>query len=199
MRVIGLTGGVGSGKSYVAHYLEKHGQMELLLADELGHMAMAPGTESFQQIVARFGEQVLCEDGSLNRGKIAEIVFRDSLAMEDLNAIIHPVVKSYIAEYIRERRDRPGTILLESAILYESGCEQLCDEIWYVHVPEELRIGRLSSDRGYTEEKSRSVIARQQPEEFFRKHADRVIENAGTRQELEEVLESMLEAMIPAQ
>lgn len=194
MRVIGLTGGVGSGKSYVAHYLEEHGQMELLVADELGHMAMAPGTESFRQIVARFGEQLLCEDGSLNRDKIAEIVFWNPSAMEDLNAIIHPVVKSYIAAYIRERQECSGTILLESAILYETGCEQLCDEVWYVHVPEELRICRLCSDRGYTEEKSRAIITRQQPERFFLEHADRVIENAGTKQDLEKVLESMIPA-----
>lgn len=195
MRVIGLTGGVGSGKSYVAHYLAEHGQMELLLADELGHMAMEVGTESFRQIVARFGEQVLCEDGSLNRGKIAEIVFGAPSAMEDLNGIIHPVVKSYIADYIRERQDRSGTILLESAILYETDCESFCDEVWYVHVPEELRISRLCADRGYTEEKSRAIIARQQPEEFFRKHADRIIENTGTKQDLEQ----MLQSMVPAQ
>lgn len=192
MRVIGLTGGVGSGKSYVAHYLEEHGQMELLIADELGHIAMQPGTESFRQIVTRFGEQVLCEDGSLNRAKIADIVFGNPSAMEDLNAIIHPVVKSYIADYIRERQDCLGTILLESAILYETGCERFCDEVWYVHVPEELRIRRLCADRGYTEEKSRAIIARQQPKEFFLEHADRVIENVGTKQDLEKILESMI-------
>lgn len=195
MRVIGLTGGVGSGKSYVAHYLEEHGRMELLIADELGHVAMAPGTEGFRHIVARFGKEFLCEDGSLNRNKIAEIVFRDSFAMDDLNAIVHPIVKSYIADYIRARQDSPGTILLESAILYETSCEQFCDEVWYVHVPEQLRICRLSADRGYTEEKSKAIIARQQPEKFFLEHADRVIENAGTRQDLEKILE----AMIPAQ
>lgn len=194
MRVIGLTGGVGSGKSYVAHYLAKYGQMELLVADELGHMAMEAGTESFRQILARFGEQILREDGSLDRGKIAEIVFRDSVAMEDLNGIIHPVVKSYIADYIRERRDRSGTILLESAILYESCCDSFCDEVWYVHVPEKLRICRLCADRGYTEEKAKAIIARQQPEEFFRRHADRIIENIGTKQDLERVLESMIPA-----
>lgn len=194
MRVIGLTGGVGSGKSYVAHYLAKHGQMELLIADELGHVAMEPGTESFRQIVARFGEQLLCEDGSLNRDKIAEIVFWNPSAMEDLNAIIHPVVKAYIADYIRERQECLGTILLESAILYETACDQLCDEVWYVHVPEELRICRLCSDRGYTEEKSRAIIAKQQPEKFFLEHADQVIENAGTKQDLERVLESMIPA-----
>ena len=152
------------------------------------------GTESFRQIVARFGEQLLCEDGSLNRDKIAEIVFWNPSAMEDLNAIIHPVVRAYIADYIRERQECPGTILLESAILYEAACDQFCDEVWYVHVPEELRICRLCTDRGYTEEKSRAIIAKQQPEGFFQEHADRVIENAGTKQDLEQALESMIPA-----
>lgn len=195
MRVIGLTGGVGSGKSYVARYLAERGGMELLIADELGHVAMETGTEGFRRIVCRFGEDIVLPDGSLDRSKIAEIVFGDAKAMEDLNAIIHPAVKSYIADYLWERRDCPGTVLLESAILYEAGCEPFCDEVWYVYVPVEERIRRLQADRGYPEEKSRAIIARQQPEQFFFERADRVIENTADRQ----TLERQLETLIPAQ
>ncbi len=192
MRVIGLTGGVGSGKSYVAHYLQERYQMELLIADDLGHMAMEPGTESFDQIVSRFGKDVIGADGTLDRGRIAERIFRDPRAMADMNAIIHPVVKSYIADYIQKRKKEKGTILLETAILYETGCNEFCDEVWYVYVPEEVRIRRLMRERGYTEEKSRAIMAKQQPDAFFLDRADCVIDNTGDRQALEKLLETMI-------
>lgn len=192
MRVIGLTGGVGSGKSYVAHYLQQHCGMELLIADDLGHVAMRPGTDSFAKIVARFGENVVTADGTLDRRRLADIIFHDPVAMADMNAIVHPVVQAYIADYIEKRRGLEGTILLETAILYETGCDALCDEIWYVSVPEEIRIRRLMQDRGYTEEKSRAIIARQYSDAFFRERADRIIDNAGNRQDLQNCLETMI-------
>lgn len=192
MRVIGLTGGVGSGKSYVAHRLQELYGMELLIADELGHVAMEPGTESFDQIVARFGADVVMEDGTLDRKGLADIIFHDSQALADMNAIVHPAVKEYLADFINERRELPGIILLENAILYETGCDAFCDEVWYVSVPEEIRIKRLMADRGYTEEKSRAMIASQQPESFFQKRVDRIVDNIGTRQELEKRLETLI-------
>lgn len=195
MRVIGLTGGVGSGKSYVAHRLQELYGMELLIADELGHVAMEPGTDSFDRIVARFGRTVVRGDGTLDRKCLADRIFHDPQALADMNGIVHPVVKAYLADFIDSRRNTAGTILLENAILFETGCDAFCDEIWYVSVPEGIRIKRLMADRGYTEEKSRAIIARQRPESFFRERADRIIDNAGNRQELEK----MLEAMIPFQ
>lgn len=192
MRVIGLTGGVGSGKSYVARRLQELHGMELLIADELGHVVMEPGTDSFDQIVARFGADVVMEDGTLDRKELADIIFHDPQALADMNAIVHPAVKAYLADFINTRQELPGTILLENAILYETGCDAFCDEVWYVSVPEEIRIKRLMADRGYTEEKSRAMIASQQPENFYRERADRVIDNIGTRQELEKRLETLM-------
>lgn len=192
MRVIGLTGGVGSGKSYVAHRLQELYGMELLIADDLGHVAMEPGTDSFDQIVTRFGTDVVTADGTLDRKRLADLIFHDPQALEDMNRIVHPVVKAYLADFIDRRRALAGTILLENAILFETGCDTLCDEVWYVSVPEEIRIRRLMADRGYTEEKSRAIIARQQPDVFFREKADRIIDNAGDRQELEKMLETMI-------
>lgn len=192
MRVIGLTGGVGSGKSYVAHRLQELYGTELLIADELGHVAMVPGTDSFDRIVARFGVDLVREDGTLDRKHLADIIFHDPQALEDINAIVHPVVKEYLVDFINRRRGLPGIILLENAILYETGCDAFCDEVWYVSVPEEIRIRRLMSDRGYTEEKSRAMIASQRSELFFRERADRIIDNAGSRQELDKKLEVMM-------
>lgn len=192
MRVIGLTGGVGSGKSYVARRLQERYGVELLIADELGHVAMEPGTDSFAQIVALFGKSVVRENGTLDRQRLAEIIFHDPQALATINEIVHPVVKAYLIDYIDRRRNRDGTILLENAIMYETGCDALCDEVWYVSVPEELRIRRLMADRGYTEEKSRAIIAEQHPDSFFRERADRVIDNAGEKQRLDQILETMI-------
>lgn len=192
MRVIGLTGGVGSGKSYVAHCLQKLYGMELLIADELGHVAMEPGTDSFDRIVARFGADLVMEDGRLDRKGLADIIFHDPQALTDMNGIVHPAVKEYLADFISKRQELSGTILLENAILYETGCDAFCDEVWYVSAPEEIRIRRLMADRGYTEDKSRAIIVSQQPESFFRERADRIIDNAGSRQELKKQLETMI-------
>lgn len=192
MRVIGLTGGVGSGKSYVAHRLQELYGMELLIADELGHVAMEPGTDSFDRIVARFGADLVMEDGRLDRKGLADIIFHDPQALTDMNGIVHPAVKEYLADFISKRQELSGTILLENAILYETGCDAFCDEVWYVSAPEEIRIRRLMADRGYTEDKSRAIIVSQQPESFFRERADRIIDNAGSRQELKKQLETMI-------
>lgn len=192
MQVIGLTGGVGSGKSYIARRLQERYGMELLIADELGHMVMEPGTDAYAQIVAQFGKSVVREDGTLDRSRLAEMIFHDPQALKRMNEIVHPAVKACLIDYIDRRRDRDGIILLESAIMYETGCDALCDEVWYVSVPEEVRIRRLMEDRGYTREKSCAIMAGQQPDSFFRQRADRVIDNAGEKQHLDRVLEAMI-------
>lgn len=192
MYVIGLTGGVGSGKSVVAKLIRDMYNVELLIADDLGHMLMEKGTDGFRDVVSCFGDKILASDGSIDRGKLAEVVFGNSEALEKMNAIIHPKVKKYISDYISDRQDMRGVILLESAILYETGCDELCNEVWYVFVPRKIRIKRLEKGRGYTVKKAESIMDRQQPDEFYFKRADCVIENGGTMEELKESLKSEL-------
>lgn len=196
MRVIGITGGVGSGKSYVAHRLRELYQAELLVADDLGHVAMEPGTEGYRQIIARFGAGLVMADQTLDRKELAQIIFQDEKALRDMNAIVHPIVKQYIEDYIKMRKEKSGTILLETALMYETGCDAFCDEVWYVFVPVETRVRRLQEDRGYSKEKSRSIIAKQRPEDFFRERADRLIDNSGGKQELEVVLQVLRDCFI---
>lgn len=185
MKVIGLTGGVGSGKSLAAQLLKELFHAQLLIADNLGHVAMEPGTTGYKQIIIRFGEGVLLEDGRINREALAAVIFQDEQARKDLNGIIHPMVLEYMEKYIQERKNQEGLIILESAILFESGCHNLCDEIWYVRVSEEVRKQRLAKNRGYTEEKSTSIMAKQLSEEEFLSRCDVIIENNGTKEELE--------------
>lgn len=184
MFVIGITGGVGSGKSLVAKLVKEKYNAGLLIADELGHLVMQPGSPGYSKIVKRFGEGIIGAGGAVDRKKLADIIFNDDTARSDMNSIIHPEVKSYIGRYINDRKDMDGLIILETAIMYETGCDKFCNEVWYVYVPADIRIKRLSENRGYPEEKSRSIIEKQKPDRFFMEKADRVIDNSGSVESL---------------
>lgn len=190
--VIGLTGGVGSGKSLVAQMLCEACGASLLIADDLGRVVMEPGTCGFDRIVAHFGRQVVKPDGTLDRKLLSDIVFREEPEREALSGIVHPLVIEYIKKYVQERKHRGGVIVLESAILFESGCDRFCDEIWYVSVSDEIRKQRLADHRGYSEQKTQSIIAKQMSREEFLRRCDVVIENNGTTQELRQAIEKAL-------
>ncbi len=193
MYVIGLTGGVGSGKSLVAEKLSGICDAELIIADEIAHVVMKSGTECFRKIVERFGTQIVAEDGEFDRKALAKIMFEDKAALEDMNSIVHPEVKEYIRKYIEERKAQKGIIVFETAIMYETGCDKLCDEVWYVHVPAVIRMERLKKSRGYSDEKSRSIMEQQYDDEFFMERADVMIENSGDIGELEYNIKQKLE------
>ena len=184
MKVIGLTGGVGSGKSLAAQMLAQEYQAQLVITDELGHTVMEQGQRAYEEILGHFGRELMQEDGTIDRTLLAQKVFADEQEREWLNSVIHPAVIRYIEEYIAARKEEPGTIVLESALLFESGCDRFCDEVWYVCVPEAVRRQRLAESRGYSQEKITSILKRQLGEEEFRRRSDEVIENDGTMEEL---------------
>lgn len=191
MFVLGITGGVGSGKSLVAKRISKKYNANLLIADKLGHVVMKPESLGFKKIICRFGENIVGSDGTIDRKKLADIIFNDDSAREELNSIIHPEVMSYIRQYIDDRKDMNGIIIVETAIMYETECDKLCDEIWYVYVPADIRIKRLSASRGYSEEKSRAIIESQKPDKFFIDRADKIIDNAGSKGSLTSVIDAL--------
>ncbi len=188
MRVIGLTGGVGSGKSLAAHILAAECGAELLITDGLAHSVMEPGGECHRQIVEQYGSEIVGDDGRIDRNVLASKIFSDERARQELNAIVHPAVIRYVKKYIDERRDQPGTIVLESALLFEADCDRLCDVVWYVRVSEEARRKRLQDSRGYTQEKISAIMEGQLSEEEFIRRSDVVIDNDGTEEELREKL-----------
>lgn len=196
MYVIGITGGVGSGKSLVAKKLEELYNVELLTADELGHIVTMRGYLGYKKVKERFGEDILDKDGFIDRKKLADIIFNDDDARKDINDIIHPEVISYIQNYISERREKKGCIILETAIMYETGCDKLCDEVWYVYVPKDIRIERLRKNRGYSYKKSCAIIEKQKSDMYFIEKADFVIENLGSIEELEQNLRILPERII---
>lgn len=192
MYVIGLTGGVGSGKTVVAHTLAEITGARVLLADELGHLVMEKGEKGYQEIVRTFGEEILDEQGKVNRETLAGIVFADEGKLEMLNQIVHPAVREYLRNDIEKRRAEEGFLVLETAIMFETGCDTLCDEVWYVHVPEEIRMERLAKNRGYSGEKSRSIMKQQLSEREFRRRCKRVICNDGNLEALERNIRQLI-------
>ena len=181
--VIGVAGGVGSGKSTVLDVLEKEYHAHVCMADELGHMAMKRGTDAYLRIVERFGDGILLEDGEIDRNALAEIVYQDKGCLTALNGIIHPFVKREIR---RQMEDFPPEriFVLETAILFETRCDELCDEVWGVITEDETRIRRLSVSRGYTREKAEYIMKSQMSNAELARRCDYVLVNDGAREEL---------------
>ena len=147
MKVTGVTGGVGAGKSMVLELLKKEYGARLFPADEIGRKLMEPKGACFAPVVKAFGKAVVKADGRLDRGKIAEIVFGDEEALGQLNGIIHPAVRREIETGLQKLKEEDLAVI-ESAILLEAGYEDICEEIWYVYAPEEIRISRLMEKIG---------------------------------------------------
>ena len=190
-RVIGITGGVGSGKSTALMLLKEKYDAYICTADELGHRAMDQGTGAYIQIVKQFGPDILACNGEINRNALADIVYHDEGRLHCLNRIIHP----YVKREIRKQMERcPARLfVLETAILFETGCDRLCDEVWGVIAGDEIRIARLMESRGYSREKAESIMRQQMGSGELAERCDVVLVNDGDRQELLDQLENVLE------
>ena len=188
-RIIGITGGVGAGKSSVLEILETKYGAKILLADLVAHELMEPGSEGLKRVVDALGNSFLKGDGSVDRKALADLLFRDPQALKQVNSIIHPMVWEYMKSSARESEQ--SLIVIEAAV-FDTAPAGLFDEIWYVYTSEENRIRRLMESRGYTREKCESIIKRQDPEAAYRKMADRVIDNNKTAKETEQQIKEIL-------
>ena len=194
MKLIGLTGGVGSGKSTVAEILRELGA-EVLDADEAAHAAYEPGSPGFDAVVKEFGADYV-RDGRIDRRQLGELVFNDPDARRRLNAIVHPLVREWMVRRTAEAAERDVEIVVQDVpLLYESGLESLFSSIVLVYVPEAVQVERLVAGRGFTSERARAVIAAQLPIDEKRRRAHHVIDNSGTieqtRSQVEEVWAQM--------
>jgi dephospho-CoA kinase len=194
MKVIGVTGGVGSGKSVVLSILEEEYGAKTILADLVAHDLMQPGGKSYEEIIAAFGMEILNLNQTIDRQKLGSIVFGDEAKLAQLNAITHPNVKEEIKNRIAAIKEagNASMILLEAALLIEAGYEDVYDELWYIFVKKETRYERLRIGRGYTREKTDSIMANQLSEEVFREHADVVIDNSGSVEETKTQIRGIL-------
>lgn len=193
MKVIGVTGGVGAGKSEILNYIADNWNATVVEADEVGYLVMKPGKSCFAPIVELFGPGILQEDGTLDRTRIAQMVFEDKKLLEKLNAIVHPAVKKYIRKAIqREEENETDFFIVEAALLIEDKYDEICDELWYIYADEETRTERLKKNRGYSEEKIKSIFANQLSEDEFSEHCDFEIDNSG---DFEDTKEQIMQRM----
>lgn len=213
MKFIGITGGVGAGKSAILSYLEKKPNTRVMLADEIAHQLMEPGTDCYNRIVEAFagenifetsklddafrsaeGVSLVNENPRFDRGKLAQVIFSDEKKREKLNAIVHPAVKEYVRkEYAREKeKGKVDYLFLEAALLIEEEYDEICDKLWYIYTSEKNRRARLKESRGYSDEKIDSIFASQLTDRAFREATHVVIDNNGTMEETYQQIEEAL-------
>ena len=194
MKVIGLTGGVGSGKSTVAEMLRELGAT-VIDADQAAHEVYAPGTPGFDAVVAEFGPDFV-RDGAIDRQKLGALVFNDDAARRRLNAIVHPLVREWMAARTAEAVERGDEIVIQDVpLLFENGLEDLFSSVLLVYTPADIQLERLVEGRGMPRERARAIIAAQMPIEEKQRRAHHVVDNSGTvdqtRNQVEEVWAQM--------
>ena len=195
MLVIGLTGGIGTGKSLVSRMLHEHGAT-IIDADLVGHEAYTPHTETWQVVVDTFGD-VLAEDGQIDRRKLGGIVFSDPKQLEKLNAIMHPRMYKMIEERIQgHQAGGAETIVVEAAILIEAKWTPLVDEVWVTTAPENQVIDRIKGRNNMGEDAARARINSQMSSEERVGHADVLIANDGSMDQLKDTVDGLWDSRV---
>jgi dephospho-CoA kinase len=183
MLLVGLTGGIGSGKSTVAEMLGARGAV-VLDADVFARDAVRAGSDAFRAVLRRFGDDIVGPDGELDRAKLAGIVFTDRAALDDLEAIVHPEVRRMLADALQAELDTNHVVVLVNPLLIEMGTHRDCDVVVVVSTEPETQVVRAGT-RGLDEDDIRARIASQLPLDERARHADILLDNEGSVEELE--------------
>ena len=196
MLVIGLTGGIGTGKSEVARLLGSLGAAPIN-ADQIGHEAYTPHSETWNLVVDAFGEGILQESGEIDRRALGGIVFSDPEEMAKLNAIMHPQMASMVTDRIDSLRgDGAEVVVVEAAVLFEAGWETLVDEVWSTDSPVETVVQRLQAARGISPEEARKRIDSQMDREERLGRSDVVVDNSGDVARLERTVRELWQSRV---
>lgn len=188
---VGVTGGIGAGKSSAVRILAELGAT-VIDADRVGHQVYAPGTEGFRQVVAAFGSAVVGADGAVDRKQLGAIVFADPQALARLNAIVHPLIRDEVGRQVAAARAAGAApIVVEAALLIEAKWDALVDEVWLVVARPEVIEERLVAQRGMDPAAVAARIRAQLSDAERRAHADVVIDNSGTREALRATVEQL--------
>ena len=181
MKTIGITGGVGAGKSTVLNYIEEHYNAYIIIADKLAYELESPGGVCYESIVGLLGGDILDDTGFIDKKKMASRIFSEPDLLKRVNDIIHPAVKQSILDIIDKERQsgRFDYLIVEAALLIEEGYGAILDELWYIRVDSDIRRARLKESRGYSDEKIDSIIASQLSDEEYMKNCKYVIDNSG--------------------
>ena len=190
MKVLGLTGGIGSGKSMVASMFAQLGA-EVIDADQLARDVVEPGQPALQEIASAFGRDILLSDGRLDRSQLGRLIFADPVARGTLNAITHPRIQERMAAQIALRASRPGVLIADIPLLYENERTDSVETVVVVWVDTQTQLRRLVERDGLSEHEARQRIAAQMPLDEKRARADVVIDNSGSRENTRRQVEAI--------
>ena len=195
MKVIGITGGVGCGKSMVLDLIKENFNAYIVKAYDVARHVLDKGEEGYYKALDFFGDEILDENSQINRNRLAEIVFNDSEKLGVLNGIVHPVVKENIKKEISSVRScgKYDYFIVEAALLFDDHYESFCDEVWYIYADYDVRVKRLIESRGYSLQKIAGIMGNQMSEEEFREKSDYVIDN---RNGIEETLAQLKKKLV---
>ena len=186
MKFIGITGGIGAGKSTVLSLLKENFNCKVVLADEVAAQLMTKGHKCFDEVVAlNWPTSILDETGEIDRPLMAKYMFADDELLSGVNSIVHPAVEKEVLNEVEEEKEKHNIeyFFLEAALLIECGYGKLVDEMWYIYASPQVREKRLIESRGYSKERIENTIKAQRSDESFREHCDHVIDNSGTKEE----------------
>lgn len=182
MKIIGITGGIGGGKSSILNFISSHYIAEIYYADDIAKELEQPGTMTYDRLVAMFGKEILTkgEGSEIDRSKFAHVIYSNPSNLEKVEEIVHPSVQTYLVERMRAAAKMHETELffIEAALLIEKGYNDIVDEMWYIYADDETRIKRLMESRGYTRKKALSIMDNQLSDADFREHSDVIIDNS---------------------
>ncbi len=196
MKVIGITGGVGSGKTEVLNLIDGMTKCFIIRADELAKSLEVRGEVCFDPLIELLGEGVLQENGEIDPKKMAQMIFAEESGnlRDKVNGIVHPAVKKRILSMIKEADNEKKVefFFIEAALLIEDHYDLIVDELWYIYADEDVRRQRLRDSRGYSDEKINRIMATQSSDEVFRKYCKVIIDNSGTLEYTRRQLENLL-------
>ena len=195
MRFIGITGGVGAGKSAILEYIDRMPDSRVMLADEIAHELMEPGSECYNRLKQLFAkEDVFLAEGGFDKLKLATVIFGDDRKRNMLNDVVHPAVKDYVIQQFEAEKNKGKLqiLVIEAALLIEEHYDEICDELWYIYTDEKNRRLRLKESRGYSDEKIDNILASQLSEAEYRAHCSVVIDNNGDITKTYEQIEAQL-------
>ena len=180
MKTIGITGGVGAGKSEILRYIQSNYNCMIIMADNVAHELESPGHECYDEIVKLLGSEILDKDGFIQKNIMAGIIFSDDNLKKQVNDIIHPAVKTYIKKRIETEnlKNKIDYLFVEAALLIEEGYEYILDELWYIRADEDIRRQRLRANRNYSDEKISAIFAAQLSDDEYSKHSKVIIDNS---------------------
>ena len=189
-KIIGITGGVGAGKSSVLAVLKNDFGAKIILADLVAHDLMEPGSLGLRKVTEALGTSFLTPDGAVDRKALADLIFRDKEALKTMKSIIHPLVWKTMKEEAEAASE--NLVIIEAAV-FDTAPKNFFDELWYVYTTKENRIVRLMENRGYSREKCEDIIGRQASEEEYRALCSRVIDNNGDESDIKRQLKEILD------